>query len=107
MKVLLGIPLLLIIIFIYTGLAVLTREIFADKKCNVDLPATLLMPTTTTVKAQPAPPAPFNNIIEGFSDNAVRLDLNDSELIFSKGAIVLLWIIVIITTFSSFFALIM
>ena len=32
-----GILLLLVIIFVYTGLGILTREIFADKKCDICL----------------------------------------------------------------------
>ena len=95
-QLILGVFLLLIIIFIYTGLGVLTREIFADKKCD----------TTEAPKPTEAP-ATFNNITEGFSNNAVKLDLNEHELVFSKGAIVLLWIIVIISTITSVSAIAM
>jgi hypothetical protein len=94
-KLILGVLLLLIIIFIYTGLGVLTREIFADKKCDVCVPPP--KDTSATTKASET----FNNITEGFSNNAVKLDLNEHELVFSKGAIVLLWIIVIIATITS------
>jgi hypothetical protein len=115
-KLILGIVLLLIIIFIYTGLGVLTREIFADKKCDTNppppdpptttkAPATTKVPAITNAPATTNAPAPFNNITEGFSSNAVKLDLNEHELVFSKGAIVLLWIIVIISTIASVSAL--
>jgi|TARA_B110000858_G_C17657095_1_gene405471 hypothetical protein len=100
--VIFGIPLLLVIIFIYTGLGVLTREIFADKKCNIH-PISTKLSTSTPTKASVS----FNNIIEGFSNNAVKLDLNEHELVFSKGAIVLLWIIVIILTIAAVSALAM
>lgn len=100
-KLILGIFLLLVIIFIYTGLGVLTREIFADKKCDVCVPPPKDTPATTKA------PETFNNITEGFSNNAVRLNLNEHELIFSKGAIVLLWIIVIISTITAVSAIAM
>jgi len=99
-KLILGIFLLLVIIFIYTGLGVLTREIFADKKCDICL---IPKDTPATTKA----PETFNNITEGFSNNAVKLDLNEHELVFSKGAIVLLWIIVIISTITAVSAIAM
>ena len=99
-KLILGIFLLLVIIFIYTGLGVLTREIFADKKCDICL---IPKDTPSTTKA----PETFNNITEGFSNNSVKLDLNEHELVFSKGAIVLLWIIVIISTITAVSAIAM
>ena len=105
-QLILGVFLLLIIIFIYTGLGVLTREIFADKKCDICLISKDTPKTTEAPKPTEAP-ATFNNITEGFSNNAVKLDLNEHELVFSKGAIVLLWIIVIISTITSVSAIAM
>ena len=106
-KLILGIFLLLVIIFIYTGLGVLTREIFADKKCDVCVPPPKDTPATTKAPAPTEATETFNNITEGFSNNAVRLNLNEHELVFSKGAIVLLWIIVIISTITAVSAIAM
>ena len=107
--VIFGIPLFLVILFIYTGLGVLTREIFADKNCDI-----CLIPKDnntnnkkTNKNNNKKTNNNFNNITEGFSNNAVKLDLNEHELVFSKGAIVLLWIIVIISTIAAVSALAM
>ena len=99
-KIIFGIILLLVILFIYIGLGVLSREIFADKKCDICL-IPKDEPLTTKALETSRKAATFNNITEGFSNNSVKLDLNEHELVFSKGAIVLLWIIVIILTITS------